>query len=177
MILSAAMHRHIAHIAAGIDALNEGIGRALAWFLPTMVAITLFIIIAGALFRSGWAWVHESVTYLHAALFTLAAAHTLLHDAHVRIDVLYSRLSAAGQSWVNMCGACLLLIPFCIAVIVLSFGYVQDSWQVLERSAEGQGLPAVFLLKTCIPVMALLLLLQGVSMAAKALPGLLPPPR
>ena len=42
------------------------------------------------------------------------------------------------------------------------------SWATLERSRETSGLPLVFLLKTLIPLFAVLLALQGVAQAIKA---------
>jgi TRAP-type mannitol/chloroaromatic compound transport system permease small subunit len=49
-----------------------------------------------------------------------------------------------------------------------SLPYVSRSWTIFETSRETSGLPAVFLLKTLIPMFALLMALQGVSQAIRA---------
>ena len=67
-----------------------------------------------------------------------------------------------------MLGVFILLVPVCLTILFYSFPYVADSWATGERSVERQGLPAVFLLKTCLLLMPALLLLQGLSLAAKS---------
>ena len=151
-----------------VDALNEAIGCCLSWSFLLMTIVTLLVVFLGSAFRVGYVWMSELVVYMHASLFTLAAAYTLLHDGHVRIDVFYARLSPKRQAWVNLCGVFLLLLPVCVAIFSYSLPYVAASWQVWEKSPEGQGLPAVFLLKSCLLLMPVLLALQGLSLAAKS---------
>jgi TRAP-type mannitol/chloroaromatic compound transport system permease small subunit len=55
-----------------------------------------------------------------------------------------------------------------IVLIWLSVPYVARSWSILERSQEASGLPLVFLLKTLIPLFALLMALQGIAQAIRA---------
>ncbi|MCH9705567.1 MAG: TRAP transporter small permease subunit [Proteobacteria bacterium] len=132
-----------------------------------MTAVMLLIIFLSSALRVGWVWMNEIIVYLHAALFTLGAAYTLLHDGHVRIDVLYGKMSPRGQAWVNLLGILLLLLPTCCVILWFSFPYVAASWSIGEHSIERQGLPIVFLLKTCILLMPLLLILQGLALLAK----------
>ena len=101
--------------------------------------------------------------YLHGALFMLGAAPTLLSDKHVRVDVFYRNFSPRQQTWVNTLGHTLFTIPICLLIIFGSWGYVAESWSILESSPEPGGIPAVFLLKSLIPAMAVLLLLQAIS--------------
>lgn len=153
---------------------NEAVGRTLSWLLPAMTA-TVLIIIGCSMFRVGWVWLDESVTYMHATLFMLAAAYALRCDAHARIDVFYRRMSPQKQAMVNLFGALFLLLPTCVVILIYAIPYAADSWKNLEHSSEGGGLPLVFLLKTCIPVSAMLLALEGLSMAARSILKLLKP--
>ena len=155
--------------------LNDFVGRTLAWLLPMMTAVSLTVIICAAVFRAGWVWLGELTVYMHAMLLMLGAAYTLRADGHVRIDIFYSRMSPRGQAWVNLGGSLFLLTPICLFILYYSLPYVASSWRVLEVSPEGEGLPAVFLLKTCMPLAVALLLLEGLSLAAKSLLTLLPP--
>lgn len=159
----------LSQLADKIDNLNDFIGRAVSWLMLGMTLIILAVIFFSAFFRLGWVWLSELALYMHAVLFTAGAAYALRHDAHVRIDIFYSRLSPIGRAWVNFFGTLILLIPSCVAVLFFSRSYVLASWAVLEHSAEGQGLPAVFLLKTMILIMPTLLILQGLSILIKAL--------
>ena len=118
---------------------------------------------------SGSIWLPESILYGHAALFMLAAAWTLQEGGHVRVDVFYAEASprAQGAGSISL-GALLLLLPFMLALaLAVALPYVARSWAILERSRETSGLPLVFLLKTLIPLFALLLALQGVAQAIR----------
>ena len=140
----------------------------LAWMTCLMGMITLAIVVLRYGFDIGAIAAQESVLYLHAAVFMLGIPYTLQKDEHVRVDVIYSRLSAASQARVNLLGHCLLLMPVSITLFWLSLPYVGASWRILEGSPEVGGVPAIFLLKTLIPMMCILLLLQGIAECARA---------
>ncbi len=107
--------------------------------------------------------------YMHGILFMLAIPFTLRADGHVRVDLIYSRLSQKHKDWIDAGGHLLLLLPVSVFIFVTSLPYVSASWRVLEGSTEVGGVPAVFLLKTLMPLMAALLFLQGLSEIAKRL--------
>ena len=114
-------------------------------------------------FDFGLIALQESVIYLHAFVFMLAIAYTYKHDAHVRVDVFYTHYSSKTKAWVDILGTIFLLLPFCLYLSYSSWQYAQNSWLLLESSSEAGGLPLVFILKTLIPVMPVLLALQGVA--------------
>ena len=76
--------------------------------------------------------------------------------------------SARTKALIDLLGALLLLLPFMLVLLWLSVPYVARSWAILERSRETSGLPLVFLLKTLIPLFALLMALQGIAQAIRA---------
>jgi len=108
------------------------------------------------------------VIYMHALLFLLASASALLNGGHVRVDVFYSKASDKAKAWVDLFGTYLALIPMSALILWSSTGYMASAWRILERSRESDGLPFVFLLKTAIPLFAILMIIQGVAMAARA---------
>jgi len=147
-----------------IDAIERFIdwaGRAVAWLTLLMVIVTFVVVVLRYVFDIGWIGLQESVTYMHAMVFMVGAAWAMQQRAHVRVDIFYSRFSARTQAWVDLLGSLLLLLPVMIYIAWISWAYVADSWSVLEGSREAGGLPAVFLLKSLIPVLALLLTLQA----------------
>jgi TRAP-type mannitol/chloroaromatic compound transport system permease small subunit len=156
-------------IANFIDRLNETIGRALAWLTLLTVLVTFAVVVLRYGFDWGSIAMQESVNYLHALVFMAGTAYTLKHNEHVRVDILYTHLSPRGKARVDLFGTLILLLPFCIFLIWVSFPYVINSWQLLEGSREAGGLPLVYLLKSFIPLMGLLLLLQGLSLIARSL--------
>jgi TRAP-type mannitol/chloroaromatic compound transport system permease small subunit len=151
-----------------IDRLNAAIGRIAAWACVLVVATQFSVVVLRYVFGIGSIWLSESVIYAHSALFMLAAAWTLREGGHVRVDVFYADFSPRSRALVDFCGALLLLLPFMLVLGWFSLPYVARSWSILETSRETSGIPAVFLLKTLIPLFALLMALQGVSQAIRA---------
>ncbi|GAB5517912.1 MAG: TRAP transporter small permease subunit [Rhodothermales bacterium] len=161
------MHRWL-KLADAIDRFADRTGQAVYWLTLAMVLIGAFNAVARYLDRytglglSSNGYI-EAQWYLFSLVFLLAAAYTLRHDAHVRVDVLYGRLSKRGQAWIDLLGTVLFLIPFCIVMLWVSWPTVVNSWAVLEVSPDPGGLPR-YPIKTMIPVAFLLLLIQAISM-------------
>ena len=156
-------------LAAAIDRFSTAVGRAASWCALVIVLIGFSVVLLRYVLGLGSIWLQESILYAHAALFLLAAAWTLKEGGHVRVDVFYASVSPRVKAWIDLLGALLLLLPFCAAIIWFSWPYVARSWAILERSRESSGLPLVFLLKTLIPLFALMLALQGLSQAIKSI--------
>lgn len=157
------LRRAALRIIRHIDRLTDAVGRGAAWLLPAMVAGTLIIVLLRYVFSQGAIALQESVLYLHGIAFMLGIPYALKVDAHVRVDLIYSRLGETGRTVVNLVGHLLFLVPVSVTIIAVSYPYAARSWRILEGSSEVGGLPAVFLLKTLIPVAAALLLLQGIA--------------
>ncbi len=150
-----------------IDRVVDAIGRAVAWLNLGMVGVTCVVVVLRYAFDTGAIFLQESVVYMHGAAFLCGLAYALQHDAHVRVDLLYSRMPPMRKATVNLVGHVLLLMPLCATIVIVSWPYAAESWAVLEGSPEVAGIPAVFLLKTLIPVSAALLLLQAGSLALR----------
>ncbi len=153
-----------------LEALNIAVGRAVAWLTVCMVIVTIAVVILRYWFDLGWIWLQETVNWMHAAVFMLGASYTLAQDEHVRVDVLYRRLSLRGRAVVDLLGTLLLLMPVCAFVFVSSYDYVATAWRIGEASREAGGLPypAVPLLKSLIPATAVLLFGQAIVIFARA---------
>ena len=155
-------------VADRIDRLNGAIGRTVAWAALFIVLVQFAVVLMRYVLGMGSIWLSESIIYGHATMFMLAAAWTLREGGHVRVDIFYADASPRAKAWVDLLGALLLLLPFMLVLAWLAYPYVARSWAILERSRETSGLPAVFLLKTLIPLFALLMALQGVAQAIRA---------
>ena len=147
-----------------LEGLVSVCGRVVAWFTLALVVLTFTVVVLRYGFSLGWIWLQESITYLHAAVFMLAAAWTLGEDGHVRVDIFYRNTSPRMRAVVNVAGITLLLIPFCVFLIAIGWDYVAASWRLMEGSREAGGLPAVYVLKSLILLLPALLLLQCIPM-------------
>jgi TRAP-type mannitol/chloroaromatic compound transport system permease small subunit len=159
--------------AYGIDRMNVAIGRACAWLALAMVLVGAYNAVARYLGR--WTGTNLSSNaylelqwYMFSLLFLLGAAYTFAADAHVRVDVIFGRLSARARAWVDLLGTLLFLLPFCLVGLLVSWPSVRNSWQVREVSPDPGGLPR-YPLKAVILVAFALLFLQGISHAIKQL--------
>jgi TRAP-type mannitol/chloroaromatic compound transport system permease small subunit len=156
------------NLANSLERVTASIGRAGAWLIVIVVALEFALVVARYLFSLGSIWASETVIYAHAALFLLAAAWTLQTNGHVRVDIFYAAAKPRTKALVDLIGAVVFLLPFAVVLLWLSTPYAARSWAVLERSQEASGLPLVFLLKTLIPVFAVLMGLQGVAQIIRA---------
>lgn len=111
--------------------------------------------------------VAEAQWYLFSAVFLLGSAYALRHGVHVRVDVLYERLSLRARAWIDLTGTVLFLVPFSVMMLWVTFPAVRSSWQVREMSPDPGGLPR-YPIKTLILVSFGLLLLQAVSQIVRA---------
>ena len=152
-----------------IDRTIDAIGRGAAWLNIGMVAATGVVVVLRYVFDVGAIFLQESVVYLHGVAFLLGLSYALQHDDHVRVDVLYARLGDRAKTLINVLGHVLFLLPLCVTIAVASTPYAVRSWAVLEGSPEVGGVPAVFLLKTLIPVAAVLLFVQAAALAVRGL--------
>ena len=160
-------------ISRVIDAVNQRVGTFAFWLVLVMVLVGTFNTLARYLGRhfglnlSSNAYI-ELQWYLFSAIFLLGGAYTLRHDAHVRVDVIYDRLSARHRAVINLVGHVIFLLPFCLLMLWFSWGPVAVSWRLWEKSPDPGGLPR-YLVKSLIPLAFLLLSGQGISEIIKQL--------
>jgi TRAP-type mannitol/chloroaromatic compound transport system permease small subunit len=169
-------------LAHWIDCLNERIGHLTGWLALLMILVGAYNTVVRYLGRwlggnlSSNAYI-ELQWYLFSLVFLLGAAHAFRIGAHVRVDLLYSRLSDRGRIWIDLVGNVMMLLPFCVATLWVSWPSVRNSWQVWEISPDPDGLPR-YPIKAMILVAFVLLILQGLADTVKKiaiLRGLLDP--
>ncbi|MCG6937996.1 MAG: TRAP transporter small permease subunit [Gammaproteobacteria bacterium] len=154
-------------VLTGAEAFIDWSGRTVSWLSIFLVLVMFAVVVLRYVFDSGSIALQEVTTYLHASVFLVGMAYTMQRDAHVRVDIFYSRFSRQTKAWVNLFGAVFFLLPFMLFISWVSWEYIADSWSVLEGSREAGGLPGVFLLKSLILVMTFLLSLQACTQIAR----------
>ena len=152
-----------------IDSLSEWVGRGVAWVTLGLVLVVFIDVVMRYLFNTSFVFTQELEWHLFGFIFLIGASYTLLHDGHVRVDIVYQRLGFKVRAWVNLGGVLLFLIPGCIMVITTSWKFTATSFAMLEGSPDPGGIPFRFILKGCIPVGFTLLLLQGLSLGMHSL--------
>ena len=143
------------------------LGRLVSQLYPLMILLIFAVVVLRYFFDAGWIWLQETILWIHALIFLLVAPYALEEDAHVRVDVFYRQWSKKTQALINLLGALLFLCPFSLFLFYSSLDYIFSSWIINEASRDAGGMPYPFisLLKSTIPLTALLLFLQGLSMS------------
>lgn len=165
-------------LSRAIDALNEQIGKLTYWLILAAVLIsTGNAVVRYAFNMSSNAWL-EIQWYLFSFVFLFCAGYTLLHNQHVRIDVISGRLSGRGRAWIDILGTIFFLLPMAIAIMWLSWPVFLDAYRSNEVSTNAGGL-LVWPGRLMLPLGFFLLVLQGFSELIKRiafLRGLIPDP-
>lgn len=144
---------------------QKTMGHWTAWLALSLVVLSAMVVVLRYGFDFGNVALQETLLYNHAIFFMLGMAYTLQQDAHVRVDVFYSRFSTQGKARVNLIGALGLALPAMVFLFVASLDYVTGSWAIQEGSSEAGGLAWLYLLKTFILIMAILMISQILAMA------------
>jgi TRAP-type mannitol/chloroaromatic compound transport system permease small subunit len=152
-----------------VDSMNERIGNAIAWLTLVLVLVVCFDVVTRYVFKFSSVGVQELEWHLFAVIFLMGAAYTLKHEKHVRVDIIYSRLTEKKQAVINLIGVAFFLIPFCLLIINSSIDFVWNSFIIGESSPDPGGLPARFILKAVLPISFVLILLQGISVLFKSI--------
>ena len=154
-------------LANVIDWANLTVADVIRWLALIMVLVQFCIVIGRYVFGFNSIAAQESVLYMHATLFMLAAGFTLLVDKHVRVDVFYAKASKTIRRRIDIFGHLFLLNPSMIALLYWSWPSVRNSWKILEGPISVGGIEAVFLLKSLIPIFCILILLQSFSLLVR----------
>lgn len=154
-----------------IDGVNDRIGLVIRWLALLMVLIGAISAVVRYFARSQqWTLnltpTTEAQWYLFSLIFLLGAAYGLNQDVHVRVDVMYERLSAKARAWIDLVGTVFFLIPFSVLMLYVSFPAVRNSISIREMSPDPGGLPR-YPIKALIIVSFVMLLLQALSQIIK----------
>lgn len=153
------------------DRISNITGEATSWLTLAMVILTSIIVVMRYVFDAGLIWMQESVTWMHAAVFMVGAAYTLLYEEHVRVDIFYRKMSERSRAVVDLIGVVLFLLPLCGLLAFMAYDFAAAAWSIHETSREPGGLPypMIPLLKSIVIVMPVAVALQGMSMLMRSI--------
>jgi TRAP-type mannitol/chloroaromatic compound transport system permease small subunit len=155
-------------ISKYLDSFSEMTGKICSWFVALMVLVTCLVVVMRYGLDMGSVFLQDVVLYLHGGLFLLGAAFALKRGAHVRVDIFYRNFSNSKKALVDLLGNLIFLQPICWTILLYSWGYVEFSWRIMEVSPEPDGLPFVYVQKSLLIVVAILLALQSISEILKS---------
>ena len=151
------------------DRLVEAVGKAVSWLTALLVVLICYDVVSRYLFNKSSVAIYELEWHIFALIFLIGAAYAFKHDRHVRVDVIYSKLSEKSKAWINLIGTVVLLLPFCVILLKAGFDFVSNSYRLLESSADAGGLPARYLIKAAIPLGFLFVTIQAFSVIFRSI--------
>ena len=153
------------------DRISRATGRATSWLTLFMVIVTAIIVVMRYVFDAGLIWLQESVIWMHAAVFMVGAAYTLLHEEHVRVDIFYRKLNKRRRAMIDMAGVIVLLLPMCGLLAFKAYDFAAVAWSIHETSREPGGLPYPMIpaLKSIVIIMPVAVAMQGISLLLRSL--------
>ena len=153
------------------DRISSITGKTISWLTLFMVIVTSIIVVMRYVFDAGMIWLQESVIWMHAAVFMIGAAYTLLHEEHVRVDIFYRKMSKRHRAMVDFAGVTIFLLPLCGYLAFQAYDFAAVAWSIHETSREPGGLPYPMIpaLKSIVVIMPVVVALQGVSLLMRSL--------
>jgi len=157
------MMRFFRYFFAYISIFHRRLAHLLAFFVPVLALLTFSAVLLRYGFAFNPAWLTELQSVVHAVIFLGMAAYTMGSNGHVRVDAFYRHFSRRMALLTDLCGYLCLVSCMGGGLFYFSYDFVGESWRIREGSSEYNGLPGIFLLKTCIIFYALSLCLEGAA--------------
>lgn len=150
------------------DKFTEITGNVISWLTLLLVLLVVTDVAGRYIFSESSVAFQEFEWHIFAVIFLGAGAYTLKHNEHVRVDLIYSKLTDRKKALIDIAGILLFLLPFAILVVWSSYDFVERSVIYGEKSPDPGGLPFRFIIKSVLPLSFLLLILQaGVILLGK----------
>jgi len=149
------------------DRFSDYIGKISCALMILLLANVFYDVVARYFFQSSSIAFQELEWHLFASMFLLGIAWTLKEEGHVRVDIIYEKLSETKQAWVNSLGCIFFLLPFCLLIIWYGYAFALESYSLNEVSGDPGGLSHRWLIKSMIPLSAIALLLSGLGMLVR----------
>ena len=147
----------------GFDKFADIIGIITSIAMVIMILNVFYDVIMRYFFRSSSIAMQEMEWHLFSVIILLGIAYTLKEDGHVRVDIIYDKLSPRKQAMINMLGAIFFILPIAILVGLSSINNAVEAYQSMEISGDPGGLHYRWVVKALIPLSFLLLTISTIG--------------
>ena len=149
-------------LSRAIDRVTDRLGHGIYWLVLAAVLISAANATVRKIFNYSSNSFLEIQWYLFSAVFLFLAGYTLLHNEHVRIDIVTGRMSPRVRAWIDIFGTLFFLLPMAFTIMVLSWPIFVDAYERHEVSTNAGGL-IIWPARLLVPVGFFLLIVQGLS--------------
>jgi TRAP-type mannitol/chloroaromatic compound transport system permease small subunit len=151
-----------------IDTISEWTGRIFNWTVAVIILLVVLEVILRRVFNRPTIWSFEVTIQLYALYFMILAGYALLHKSHVAVDIIYVKCSMRTRAILDVISYMIFFFPFLTVVLYKGIFYAANSWQMDERSWSVFA-PPLYPIKSIIPLMAFLLIIQGIAVFIRQL--------
>jgi TRAP-type mannitol/chloroaromatic compound transport system permease small subunit len=141
----------------------------LSWLALGIVLVCFTVVVQRYVFHISFPLLQDLYVWLSGAMFTGVAGFALLRDDHVRVDIFYRPASIRWKAIADMIGVAIFLIPFVVVITGYALPYVERSWKLHEASANIDGMPGLFVLKSFILIFTVLVGAQGIAILFRSI--------
>lgn len=149
-------------LVKAIDAVTEWTGKICSWTVLILMLVIVFEVVTRRVLNRPTVWTFETSTQIYGFHFMMLAAYTLLHGKHISVDIFVQNFSRKARAYIDLLTYALFFFPFMAVIFYEGLHYARVSWAIREVSFTVFA-PPLYPIKTVIPVVAGLLLLQGLS--------------
>ena len=147
--------------------MNKLFGKLFALLIPLLLMLMITVVVSRYFFGVGRTDLQELALYVHSLIFLGCAGWAYLEDEHVRVDIIYRNASNNYKRKIDTLGIIFFLIPLVILIGYFSINFVSSSWMVQEASTEPGGLQFVYLQKTIILLLPIVLFFADIEKLIK----------
>ena len=164
-----------------IDRIQTVLGAIASILLIGLVLLMVYNVIARYAFSASSLGLEELTWHFYAAIFLLGIPYALKSDSHVRVDLIFEKLSPKTQAIIDLTGTLLFLIPSCLIIAWTGWNFTVSAYQfgvqpdsisaffnqitstgIGEKSQDPGGLLNRWIIKGVIPLSFCCLLLAGI---------------
>ena len=127
---------------------------SISFVLNTIWIVLVLIIVANVTMRYAlgvnYIWIEEVQWHMYAVGFMFGIGYALMHDAHVRVDVLAANFRPTVRAWIEFLSIACIILPMCYLIISYGIPFVEASFNRGERSSAPGGLANRWMIKSVI---------------------------
>ncbi|MQX36100.1 TRAP transporter small permease subunit [Roseospira navarrensis] len=154
-------------LAAVLSRLCQVVAMGAGSLLVVLTLVIMYDVIGRNFISTGSYALQELQWHLHGAIAVLAFGYAYTRDAHVRIDVVGHKIPPRLKLWLEVAAILCLVIPFLMVLAWYGYEFAERAFVRGEGSRGGLGLPNRWIIKSAVPVSAILTSLGALSVALR----------
>ncbi len=150
-------------VVAFMNTLVRRIAGVTAWLNLLLIGVILLQVVMRYGFNRGQVPLEELMWHLYATAFMFGMAYAIVNDSHIRVDIVHMNLPRRAQHVLEILGILLLLMPFLWILFDHSISWALEAYRVGESSANPTGLPHRWIIKSVVPITAVLMFIAALA--------------